>query len=253
MINKLVNRPRYLDWLKSWRDKNIIKVVAGVRRCGKSTLFKLYIDSLIDGGVTPEQIISVNLEELEHEDLLNYRSLYEYITERLHPNGYTYVFIDEIQNCKDYEKAVDSLVIKNNIDVYITGSNAWLLSGELATLLSGRYVKIDMLPLSFGEYMSGVDIMSNDENVTGGGHDASGSYVFDGGHDASGSNVFGGGHSASGSYFSGGGHDINGRKTIDFASYLRYGAFPAILQLGNNDALINSYLDGVYNSISAFA
>ena len=136
---KFVQRPNYLEWLINWREKQLIKVVAGVRRCGKSTLFRLYIDWLLENGVKPEQIIFINLEELEHENLLHYRALYDYIKARLYKSGYTYIFIDEVQNCKDYEKAVDSLFVKDNVDVYITGSNAYLLSGELATLLSGRY------------------------------------------------------------------------------------------------------------------
>jgi len=150
---KYVQRKNYLDWLKSWREKHVIKVVSGVRRCGKSTLFKLYIDWLLENGIRPEQIISINLEELEYEDLLNYRALYDYIKARFYKDGYTYVFIDEVQNCKNYEKAVDSLFVKDNVDIYITGSNAYMLSGELATLLSGRYVQISMLPLSFAEYV----------------------------------------------------------------------------------------------------
>ncbi|MDR3076545.1 MAG: ATP-binding protein [Synergistaceae bacterium] len=149
---KFVQRPQYLAWLNDWREKPVIKVVTGVRRCGKSTLFALYIDSLIEYGVKPEQIVSINLEELEYEKLLDYRELYAYMKTRLYEGGYTYVFIDEVQQCKDFEKAVDSLFVKGNVDVHITGSNAFLLSGELATLLSGRYVQVEMLPLSFAEY-----------------------------------------------------------------------------------------------------
>jgi predicted AAA+ superfamily ATPase len=134
------------------REKKVIKVVTGVRRCGKSTLFQLYIDYLKSTGVTDDQIISVNLEDLDYEHLLNYKALYEYVKERLRKNKYTYVFLDEVQNCRDFERAVDSLYIKPNVDVYITGSNAYMLSGELATLLSGRYITIEMLPLSFREY-----------------------------------------------------------------------------------------------------
>lgn len=152
MAEKYVQRLEYLNSLISWREKKIIKVVAGVRRCGKSTLFELYTDWLLQNGVQPEQIVSVNLEELEHEALLDYRALYEYIKSRLCPDKFTYIFIDEVQRCKDYEKAVDSLYIKDKVDLYITGSNAYMLSGELATLLSGRYVMIEMLPLSFAEY-----------------------------------------------------------------------------------------------------
>lgn len=148
----MIERKEYLDRLIASREKNIIKVVTGVRRCGKSTLFQLYIDYLKSTGVTDDQIISVNLEDIEYEHLLNYKALYGYVKERLQDDKYSYVFLDEIQNCKGYEKAVDSLYLKPNVDVYITGSNAYMLSGELATLLSGRYITIEMLPLSFKEY-----------------------------------------------------------------------------------------------------
>ncbi|MFZ3132495.1 MAG: ATP-binding protein [Desulfosporosinus sp.] len=148
----MIQRKEYLDQLISGREQQIIKVVTGVRRCGKSTLFTLYIDYLKSTGVSEDQIVSVNLEDVEHEKLLDYQALYDYVKERLCKDRYTYVFIDEVQNCKSFEKAVNSLFIKPNADVYITGSNAYMLSGELATLLSGRYVTIDMLPFSFKEY-----------------------------------------------------------------------------------------------------
>ena len=148
----MIGRKEYLDQLIASREKNIIKVITGVRRCGKSTLFQLYIDYLKSTGVTDDQIISVNLEDIDYEHLLNYKALYEYVKERLQKGKYTYVFIDEALSCKGFEKAVDSLYIKPNVDVYITGSNAYMLSGELATLLSGRYITIEMLPLSFKEY-----------------------------------------------------------------------------------------------------
>jgi predicted AAA+ superfamily ATPase len=148
----MIERKEYLNRLIAGREKKVIKVVTGVRRCGKSTLFQLYIDYLKSTGVTDDQIISVNLEDLDYEHLLNYKALYEYVKERLRKNKYTYVFLDEVQNCRDFERAVDSLYIKPNVDVYITGSNAYMLSGELATLLSGRYITIEMLPLSFREY-----------------------------------------------------------------------------------------------------
>jgi predicted AAA+ superfamily ATPase len=148
----MIQRKEYLDMLIAAREKQIIKVMTGVRRCGKSTLFSLYIDYLKKTGVTDEQIISINLEDVEYEDLLDYKHLHSYIKDRLIKDKYTYVFIDEVQNCTNFEKAVDSLFVKPNVDVYITGSNAHMLSGELATLLSGRYITIDMLPLSFSEY-----------------------------------------------------------------------------------------------------
>jgi predicted AAA+ superfamily ATPase len=157
----IVQRKEYLDTLKKWREKQIIKVVTGVRRCGKSTLFSLYINYLIDSGVSENQIIYVNLEEIEHENLLDYKALYDYIKERLVKGKYTYIFIDEVQQCKFFEKVIDSLYIKENVDLYITGSNAVMLSGELATLLSGRYIEISMLPLSFTEYLD----FSKEKNI----------------------------------------------------------------------------------------
>lgn len=148
----MIQRPEYLKKLIDFREKQIIKVVTGVRRCGKSTLFELYKEYLFEQGVLAEQIVSVNLEDMAYENLLDYKMLYQYIKERMNPGKMTYVFIDEAQNCQSFEKVVDSLFIQDNVDVYITGSNAYMLSGELATLLAGRYVTIDMLPLSFQEY-----------------------------------------------------------------------------------------------------
>lgn len=148
----MVQRNEYLEQLKKWKDEQVIKVVTGIRRCGKSTLLEMYQDYLKAQGVGEEQIISINFEELEYEDLLDYKALYSYIKERLHKSKPTYVFLDEIQQVENFQKAVDSLYVKKNVDVYITGSNAYLLSGELATLLSGRYIEIKMLPLSFAEF-----------------------------------------------------------------------------------------------------
>lgn len=148
----MILRKEYLDNLIALKDKQVIKVITGVRRCGKSTLFELYIDHLLQTGTGAEQIISVNLEELENAALLDYKALYNYVVSKLLPDKKNYIFIDEVQKCIGFEKAIDSLFIKKNCDVYITGSNAYLLSGELATLLSGRYIQIDMLPFSFKEY-----------------------------------------------------------------------------------------------------
>ena len=131
-----------------------LKVVTGIRRCGKSVLLEQYQDRLRAAGVEAEQIISINFEDLDYEDLLDYKALYQYIKERLCGGKMTYLFLDEIQNVPDFQKVVDSLYVKNNTDVYITGSNSYLLSSELATLLSGRYVEISMLPLSFREYVT---------------------------------------------------------------------------------------------------
>lgn len=148
----MVERTEYLEKLKLWKNENIIKVVTGIRRCGKSTLLKQYKNYLTETGIPETQIIFINFEELEYDDLLNYKSLYQYIISKLVLNKPTYIFLDEIQKVSDFEKAVDSLYVKDNVDIYITGSNSFLLSGELATLLSGRYVEISMLPLSFSEY-----------------------------------------------------------------------------------------------------
>lgn len=148
----MVKRQQYLDKLIKLRDKQVIKVVTGFRRCGKSTLLLQFRDYLKECGVEDGQIISVNFERLEFENLLEHHALYKYITERLQPDKMNYVFLDEVQMVPEYQKAVDSLFVRENVDVYITGSNAYMLSGELATLLSGRYVEIQMLPLSFAEY-----------------------------------------------------------------------------------------------------
>ena len=148
----MVKRQQYLDKLIKLRDKQVIKVVTGFRRCGKSTLLLQFRDYLKECGVENGQIISVNFERLEFEHLLEHHALYKYITERLQPDKMNYVFLDEAQMVPEYQKAVDSLFVMENVDVYITGSNAYMLSGELATLLSGRYVEIQMLPLSFAEY-----------------------------------------------------------------------------------------------------
>ena len=149
----MVIRKEYLEQLKSWKDEMVVKVVTGIRRCGKSTLLMQYQDYLRENGVAENQIISINFEELEYEHLLDYRTLYRYIKERLCADKMTYIFLDEIQKVPDFQKVVDSLYVKKNTDVYITGSNAYMLSGDLATLLTGRYVEISMLPLSFKEYL----------------------------------------------------------------------------------------------------
>lgn len=150
----VIERKEYLDELRSWKHEQVIKVVTGIRRCGKSTLLKQYQKELLNNGVLPEQIISVNFEELEYEHLLDYKVLYQYIKERLCQDRMTYIFLDEIQKVESFEKVVDSLYVKENTDIYITGSNAYMLSGDLATLLTGRYVEISMLPFSFKEYMN---------------------------------------------------------------------------------------------------
>lgn len=149
----MVQRKEYLEKLMEWKDDDVIKVVTGIRRCGKSTLLMQYQDYLKSIGIEENQIIAVNFEELEYEELCDYKKLYAYIKDRLVADKITYIFLDEIQKVPSFEKVVDSLYVKPNIDIYITGSNAYMLSGDLATLLTGRYVEISMLPLSFSEYM----------------------------------------------------------------------------------------------------
>lgn len=156
----IINRTEYLDELKKWRGKDLIKVVTGIRRCGKSTLFELFIKYLKEEGISKEHIISINLESLEY-NFSGYKELYDYVVSQIKDDKKYYVFLDEVQNVKEFQKAVDGLYIKKNIDIYITGSNAFLLSGELATLLTGRYIEIKMLPLSFKEYVS---FFSNNNN-----------------------------------------------------------------------------------------
>jgi len=150
----MIPRQEYLDVLIRFRDKRLIKVVTGIRRCGKSTLFELFRDYLRADGVSDGQILSLNLEDGDFSDIETGKQLYDHVKARLLPEKKMYVFLDEVQRVEGFQKAVDSLYVKKNCDVYITGSNAYLLSGELATLLSGRYVEIKMLPLSFREYLS---------------------------------------------------------------------------------------------------
>lgn len=196
----MIERKEYLDNLTALKDKQVIKVITGVRRCGKSTLFELFAECLSKLGIEESQIISVNLEALENADLLDFNALYSHISARLNPDKMNYIFIDEVQKCEGFEKAVDSLFIRKNCDVYITGSNAFLLSGELATLLSGRYVKIDMLPFSFKEYYTAVA----KSGLT---------------------------------------------KAEIFDRYLKYGSFPYVAYLDNDDKLIGQYIEGIYSTI----
>lgn len=154
---KRIRRKDYLDWLIKWKEHQIIKVVTGVRRCGKSTLFDIYQEYLLEHEVLNEQIIAINFENLDFEDLCDYKSLYKYIKSHLLPDKMNYIFLDEIQHVEDYQKVVDSLFLRENCDVYITGSNAYFMSGELATLLTGRYVELSMMPLSFKEFCEGLN------------------------------------------------------------------------------------------------
>ena len=150
---KRIQRTEYLEKLVALRDKQIIKIITGVRRCGKSTLLEIMQDELRASGVSEEQIIAINLEDYENKALRDPDSLYSHVTSRLSKSKMTYIFLDEIQHISRYSDVVDALFVKPNVDLYVTGSNAYLLSSEIATLLSGRYVEIKMLPLSFAEYI----------------------------------------------------------------------------------------------------
>ena len=149
----MIIRSEYLNKLVSFQDKQIIKVITGIRRCGKSTLLEQFQEHLCTQGVDQSQILAINFEDFDFSDLLDPNRLYAHIKERLIPDKMNYIFLDEIQNVEDFPKVVDSLFLKKNVDLYITGSNAHMLSSEIATLLSGRYVLIEMLPLSFKEYV----------------------------------------------------------------------------------------------------
>lgn len=161
----MIIRNEYLQNLIHFQNKHLIKVVTGIRRCGKSTLFELYQEYLLQNGVESSQIIAYNLEAGEYLDIEDNKALYQLVADKLCPDKMNYIFLDEVQRVPDFQKAVDALFIKKNCDVYITGSNAYLLSGELATLLSGRYVEIKMLPLSFKEFLSAHPEDSNIERL----------------------------------------------------------------------------------------
>ncbi|TKS56997.1 ATP-binding protein [Mesohalobacter halotolerans] len=156
-----INRPTYLQFLTDWKDEHVIKVVSGVRRCGKSTLFEMFKNHLIEDGIDEKQIISINFENIDFDELRNPIALNTYIKERIKENVKYYLFLDEIQNVTEFERVVNSLQLNKNLDIYLTGSNAYFLSGELATLLTGRYVELKMLPLSFKEFLS----VNKDENL----------------------------------------------------------------------------------------
>ncbi|KRM97946.1 ATPase [Lactobacillus taiwanensis DSM 21401] len=156
----MIPRQTYIDKLNKLRDKQIIKVLTGVRRSGKSTILQLYQDELLKDGIQKDQIQVLNFEDLGLASVNDYLKLYQYINDRLVPNKMNYIFLDEIQDIPNFEKAVDSLFIKDNVDLYITGSNAFMLSGELATLLAGRYIEIPVYPFSFSEFINTVPDLS---------------------------------------------------------------------------------------------
>lgn len=154
---KKIERQVYLNKLISYKDKSLIKVITGIRRCGKSTIMEIYRDWLKDSGVLPEQIVYLNFEDYDYYELRDPKKLYDYVRQKIQQDKMTYLFFDEIQQVKDFPDVINSLNLKPTVDIYITGFNAYMLSSEIATLLSGRYVEIAMLPLSFREYVAGTD------------------------------------------------------------------------------------------------
>ena len=205
-----IDRKEYLDFLVKSKDRQIIKVVSGVRRCGKSTLFEIYKDFLLENGVEKNQIISINFEDMDYEELTDYKKLYEYIKSKMIGDKKNYIFLDEIQHVDKFEKVVDSLFIKENTDLYITGSNAYFMSSELATILSGRYIELKMLPLSFKEYYQAkleYEKMEQKENRTL-------------------------------------------KTLIQYYNeYIVNSSFPYTLQLDSDLKNIHEYLSGIYNSV----
>ena len=205
-----IDRKEYLDFLVKSKDRQIIKVVSGVRRCGKSTLFEIYKDFLLENGVAKNQIISINFEDMYYEELTDYKKLYEYIKSKMIENKRNYIFLDEIQHVDKFEKVVDSLFIKENTDLYITGSNAYFMSSELATLLSGRYIELKMLPLSFKEYYQAkleYEKLEQKENR------------------------------------------LSKTLIQYYNEYIVNGSFPYTLQLDSDLKNIHEYLSGIYNSV----
>ena len=164
LIMNYIKRQHYLNFLRRHRDRQIIKVVSGVRRAGKSVLFQLYKEELLADGVAEDQIISINFEDLSYYDLRHFQTLFAYIKEKLAEEKKYYIFLDEIQHVEKFELIADSLFILPNVDLYLTGSNAYFMSSELATNLTGRYVEIEVLPLSFEEYLS-AQPLSEDTNT----------------------------------------------------------------------------------------
>jgi predicted AAA+ superfamily ATPase len=161
---KLIRRNAHMERLAKLRDQNIIKVITGVRRCGKSTLLQMFADELTASGILPEQAQFYNFEDPDLYSIGDWKQLYDHIKLKLLPDKKNYIFLDEIQNIEAFERLVDGLYIKKNCDVYITGSNAMLLSGELATLLTGRYIEINILPFSYIEYLEALSLNRNSPN-----------------------------------------------------------------------------------------
>lgn len=191
-------RSEYLERLRNLRHKKLIKIITGIRRCGKSTVLEMFRDELLSEGVKKERIIFINFEDFEYRALRNSDSLYSFIKERL-TSEMNYIFLDEIQRVENFPDVVDSLYIKKNVDLYLTGSNSSLLSSEIATLISGRYVEIKMLPLSFKEFVQATNQTANLSSA--------------------------------------------------YRQYVQTSSFPYVIELLETPQEINSYLEGIYNTI----
>jgi len=176
-MQQLIERKQYMQILRNLKDQNIIKVITGVRRCGKSTLLQMFADELLQNDVTEEQIQFLNFEDPDIYTIGNWKDIYDYIKVRLAPDKMNYIFLDEVQNVDVFQRLVDGLYIKKNVDLYITGSNAYMLSGELATLLTGRYIETSILPLQFVEYYDFIAAKSPNLSKL----DTLGNYVIEGG------------------------------------------------------------------------
>lgn len=151
---EMIERKEYLKLLEKWKDKKVIKVVTGIRRCGKSSLLKIFSQKILEEGVSADQVQELNFEDLDNEPFLDYKVLYAHVKKNLYRDKMNYLFFDEIQMVDNFQKVIDSLFLLDNVDIYVTGSNAYLLSGEIATLLTGRYIEIKLFPFSFKEYLS---------------------------------------------------------------------------------------------------
>ena len=240
-MKSYVVRKNYLNKIREFKEKNLIKVITGVRRSGKSVLLEQFQEELKNDGIKDSQIISLNFERIENEDLLDYKKLHTYITDRLNKDGWTYIFLDEIQMVEQFQKAINSLHTNKNVDIYLTGSNSYMLSGELATLLSGRYVEIHVLPLSFKEYIIAKNYIK-----------------FERGESSTASSDIMNKALLLKSYET---ITIDDEKLLapqygsykdiyrqEFENYIRNGSFPQTLELKSQKSIYD-YLDSVYNTV----
>ena len=199
LVIKVIIREEYLNRMIDAKDTEFIKVITGVRRSGKSTLLLMFKEYLLNNGIKNDSIIYMNFESAKYDDIKNYKDLYSYVKDLIKTKK-VYLLLDEVQNVEKWEKAIDSFKVDFDIDIYITGSNAYLLSSELSTLLSGRYIEIKIYPLSFKEYLQFNNY--DKENLES-----------------------------------------------KFNEYLKYGGLPAITSIKNNNELVLSYLNDIYNTI----